>query len=55
MGLDRLDYAVTGVTAAGELSPKVQQFLEELTLETRTGFRTQDAILLPARVGITNG
>lgn len=51
MGLDRIDYANSGITEIGKLSPKVSRFLDELELATGvpiefggTGFGTFDAV-----------
>ena len=49
MGLDRIDYANTGVTGIANLTPKARKFLDEIDLATAvpiefagTGFRTSD-------------
>ena len=54
MGLDRLDYANTGVTNLSKLTPKARDFLDKLELETGkpvsivgTGFGTFDSVLVP--------
>lgn len=51
MGMDRLDYADTGVTTFEELSPRSRAFIEQLELATGvtvefagTGFRTADVV-----------
>jgi adenylosuccinate synthase len=53
MGLDRLDYSITGVREPREFNGRVKDFLDELELETGvpiefvgTGFGTFDAIRL---------
>lgn len=53
MGLDRIDYANTGITEAACLTPRASRFLEELESATGvpvefagTGFGTLDAIYL---------
>jgi adenylosuccinate synthase len=59
MGLDRLDYANTGVTDFSRLTVNARQFIEALELQTGspvelggTGFRTFDAISCPTRRGV---
>jgi adenylosuccinate synthase len=54
MGLDRLDYANTGITDASRLTDRAQRFLDDLETTTGvpiqfvgTGFSTFDAIALP--------
>jgi len=64
MGLDRIDYANTGVTNVGNLTPKARKFLGDLELATGvsvefagTGFGTFDAIHLltrPLQVELTH-
>jgi adenylosuccinate synthase len=56
MGLDRIDYANTGITEMGNLTPKASRFLNELELTTGvhvefagTGFGTFDAVCLLTR------
>lgn len=56
MGLDRLDYANTGVTDSNKLSATAQKFLDELELATRvpvnfvgTGFATFDVAIKIAK------
>jgi adenylosuccinate synthase len=56
MGLDRLDYANTGVTEFQKLTAKAHRFLDELQLATNvpikfagTGFGTFDSITVPSR------
>jgi adenylosuccinate synthase len=53
MGMDRIDYANTGLTEIGKLTPKARRFLEELELATGvpidfagTGFGTFDTVQL---------
>ena len=62
MGLDRIDFANTGITEKGNLTSKASRFLDEIELETGvpveiagTGFGTSDAISLstkPLGVGL---
>ena len=56
MGLDRLDYANTGVTELTELTADARQFLNELELDTGvpvqfigTGFGTFDVVTAPIK------
>jgi adenylosuccinate synthase len=56
MGLDRLEYANTGVIEVGDLTPKARTFLEELELAVGvkiefagTGFGTFDSIRIGAK------
>lgn len=53
MGLDRLDYANTGITDISRLTTKAHDFLERIQISTGvkvefggTGFGTRDAIVL---------
>ncbi|HTC92500.1 MAG TPA: adenylosuccinate synthetase [Terriglobales bacterium] len=57
MGLDRLDYANTGVTESSMLTRKAHQFVEQIELATGvpvefggTGFRTADAALMNSTI-----
>ena len=57
MGLDRIEYANTGVTQARGLTPKARAFLDDLQLATAvpvefagTGFGTFDVVPLGARI-----
>ena len=54
MGLDRLDFANTGITNLSKLTPKARDFLDKLEHETGkpisiigTGFGTFDSLLIP--------
>ena len=56
MGMDRIEYANTGVTEVGKLTANARNFLDEVELAARipvefvgTGFRTFDAIHLANR------
>jgi adenylosuccinate synthase len=56
MGLDRLDYANTGITEFGKLTAKARSFLNETELATGvpvglvgTGFGTFDSIVIPTK------
>jgi adenylosuccinate synthase len=57
MGMDRIEYANTGVTTFTDLTLKAQEFLNHLELATGvpiefagTGFGTFDAVTIPTRV-----
>ena len=59
MGLDRIDYANTGLTEAEQLTESAQRFLASLGKETGipiefvgTGFRTQEAISLQTGIAL---
>lgn len=59
MGLDRLDFANTGVTDKGELSAKARSFMQNLEHETGiaisivgTGFGTFDSLFIQANLHI---